>query len=36
MGQDRLSELAINSINQEIGKQLSYDDIIADFGHDTC
>lgn len=31
MGQDRLSGLAIISINQEIGKQLSYDDIIDDF-----
>lgn len=31
MGQDRLNGLAIMSINQEIGKQLSYDDIINDF-----
>ncbi|XP_034082159.1 zinc finger MYM-type protein 1-like [Gymnodraco acuticeps] len=31
MGQDRLTGLAIISINHEIGKQLSYDDIIDDF-----
>ena len=31
MGQDRLTGLAIMSINHEIGKQLSYEDIIDDF-----
>ncbi|XP_034058243.1 zinc finger MYM-type protein 1-like [Gymnodraco acuticeps] len=31
MGQDRLTGLAIISINHKIGKQLSYDDIIDDF-----
>ena len=31
MGQNHLTGLAIISINHEIGKQLSYDDIIDDF-----
>ncbi|KAG0724329.1 Zinc finger MYM-type protein 1 [Chionoecetes opilio] len=31
MGQNRLSGLSIISINQEIGKQLSYDEVINDF-----
>ena len=31
MGQDRLTGLAIMSINHEIGKQLSYEDIVDDF-----
>ncbi|KAG0729014.1 COP9 signalosome complex subunit 3 [Chionoecetes opilio] len=31
MGQNRLSGLSIISINQEIGKQLTYDEVINDF-----
>ena len=31
MAQDRLSGLAIISINHMIGKELSYDDVIDDF-----
>ena len=31
MGQDRLTGLALISINHEMGKQLSYEDIIDDF-----
>ncbi|XP_034544579.1 zinc finger MYM-type protein 1-like [Notolabrus celidotus] len=33
MGQDRLTGLAIISINHETGKQLSYEEIIADFAN---
>ena len=31
MSQERLSGLAIMSINHDVGKHMSYDDIIADF-----
>ena len=31
MGQDQLTGLAIISINHEVGKQVSYEDIIDDF-----
>ena len=31
MGQERLSGLAIISVNHEVSKQLSYDDVIDNF-----
>lgn len=36
MSQERLSGLAIMSINHDVGKQISYDDIIDDFASRKC
>lgn len=36
MSQERLSGLAIMSINHDVGKHMSYDDIIDDFASRKC
>ena len=36
MSQERLSGFAIMSINHDVGKQISYDDIIDDFSSRKC
>ncbi|KAK0155352.1 Zinc finger MYM-type protein 1 [Merluccius polli] len=36
MGQERLSGLAVISINRDVAQKLSYDDLIADFAARKC
>lgn len=36
MGQERLSGLAVISINGEVSQKLSYDDLISDFAVRKC